>query len=355
MPALNNKDSNPAKKCIFLGRQGSGKTTSFASLVCLGQKLRIHDPDKGTKSLQNILLDREHFPYADYLLRNKIDLGESSFLPIDQEMNLSTVDRIHKDPNGRTLKTTKERILRPKNAEAWLYLGDSLYQWLDEGKDLGNIYSWGPDITYIMDTASTAARFAYYYHQALNDRLGTIEDGYDYQRDVGGAQVHLRRLIEVLFSDAVKCNVIIVCHITWIDESKGFNQSPGEMARRNQHSDPDGLPEFVGQALSPRAGKYFNNVFALRSDSSGDSRRIWTRPIDRIPCKRAGWLEDSYDISTGWAEIYSQLDGIPLPKNFKEELGKKKDGGETVKTVTSAPPPPTPKPANGIQRPRPLT
>jgi len=322
MPQLNDRSNRPVK-LIYLGRQGSGKTGSFASLAAAGYNLRLLDADKGIDTLQNLLLDREHFPYAKFMEKSGIDLGLSSFVPVDQEMTLTTIDRARKDPNGRVLSTAKERVLAPANAKAWNQVGDLLQDWTDGPQKLGSIYSWGPETVLILDTYSTMARYAYYYHQAINGRLGAVEDGYDHQRDIGGAQAWLRRMLEVLFSSAVKCNIIVVCHITWVDESRGFAQSPSEITRSGRTSDPDGLPDAIGQALSPRMGKYFNNVFAIRSSASGDSRKIWTKPIDRVICKRSAWLEDSYDISTGLAEIFSQLNGIPLHKDFLLDLRPK--------------------------------
>ena len=336
MPPLNDQTTQRPVKLIYLGRQGSGKTGSFASLAAAGYKLRLLDADKGIDTLQNLLLDRDHFPYYNFIQKHDIDLGQSSFIPVDQEMTLSTVDRVHKDPGGRILKTTKERVLAPSNSQAWLKVTDLLQNWKDQDQDLGSVYSWGPDTICILDTYSTMARYAYYYHQGINGRLGAIEDGFDHQRDIGGAQAWLRRLLEVLFSASVKCNIIIVCHITWVDESRGFAQSPSEINRAGRSSDPDGLPDAIGQALSPRMGKYFNNVFAVRSNATGDSRKIWTKPVDRVICKRSAWLEDSYDISTGLAEIFSQLNGKPLPQDFVKELGQVSAPRATT-NVTSLP------------------
>jgi hypothetical protein len=344
MPALNDQTQRPVK-LIYLGRQGAGKTGSFASLAAAGYKLRLLDADKGVDTLQNLLLDRDHFPYRNFMDKHNIDLGLSSFIPVDQEMNISTVDRAYKDPTGKVIKTTKERVLAPSNAQAWHKVTDLLQDWNDGGQKLGNVHSWGPDTICILDTYSTMARYAYYYHQGINGRLGAIEDGFDHQRDIGGAQAWLRRLLEVLFSSAVKCNIIVACHITWVDESRGFAQSPGEINRAGRSSDPDGLPDAIGQALSPRMGKYFNNVFAVRSSATGDSRKIWTKPIDRVICKRSAWLEDSYDITTGLAEIFSQLNGQPLPKDFIQDLKNVRPNGQDT------PPIPT---SSGVGRPQPL-
>ena len=324
MPALNDKSHQPIK-IICVGKQGDGKTCSTAPLALLGYKLYILDFDKGTEPLINLLTDSEHFPYANYCKTHSIDLSSStSVITIDQRMTVGTIDRVQKDPkSGRVLNTEKVTALKPADASGFTKTVEVLMDWRDGERSLGGVYSWGPDVVFVLDTAATMARYGYYYHQKLNGRLGNPEDGYDHQRDVGGAQSWVRKIIEVLFSAAVKCNVIVFSHIDWIDQSRGYAQSLQERARAEQSLNPDGVPEIIGQAIGPKIGKYFNNVFCIRASGSGSSveRKIWTVPVDRIVCKRSGWLKDTYDTRTGMGEIFAQLSGKTLPDDFLSELG----------------------------------
>src|SRR6266446_2003495 len=107
MPSLNDLSNQDPIKAIIVGRQGSGKTGLKASLIAAGYKVRTLDFDKGIPTLKNLLNDREHFPYYDFCRKNNIDIGQSSSIPIDQDMSLINIDRVHKDPNGRMIKTTK--------------------------------------------------------------------------------------------------------------------------------------------------------------------------------------------------------------------------------------------------------
>jgi hypothetical protein len=344
MPALNDLSARQAVKIVCVAKQGHGKTCSIAPLVAAGYHIRMLDFDKGADTLINLLSDKDHFPYANYCLKHNIDLSQTtSFISIDQKMTAGKVNRIQKDPKGKVLKTEEITLLTPADTEAFTNTVNSLMNWNDDGRDLGNAYSWGTDTVLIIDTAKTMARFGYYHHQKLNGRLGAIEDGYDHQRDVGGAQSHVRRIIEVLFSKAVKCNVIVFSHIDWIDESKGFAQTPQERARHDLPLNLEGMPTIIGQALSPKVGAYFNNVFLIRADGNGSNvqRKIWTVPTDRVHCKRSGWLKDSYNTTTGMAEIFSQLNGKPLPPDFLEALG------------TTTPDPPSVSASGNSQTPRP--
>lgn len=312
-------------KLIMVGLQGEGKTGSLASLVCAGQKLRILDTDKGARTLRS-LLTNPNYPYAAIVKKKGIDLNTAvRYISIDTEMELRDV----KGQGGKI-----EQILAPKNAEAWPTVMRYLNNWKEVESsrdetgaivrktvcDLGPASKWGTDCTLVFDTLATLSTMAYYYIQSLNGRLGAREDGFDYQRDIGGAQAQIRRLMEMLGNAGMNTNVIIMSHINRIDTAQGFNRSPDQIARdatANRETpviDAKGFPEVIGKALSPKVGKFFNNVFMVKSSGSGGNvkRTICCQPIDNVAIKNSDWLEREYDTTTGLAEIYAAMRGEVL-------------------------------------------
>ena len=189
---------------------------------------------------------------------------------------------------------------------------------------------------------------SFYFIQSLNGRLGAREDGHDYQRDIGGAQAQLRRLLEWLSNDAVKCNVIINSHITTIDSSRGINMSPEQRQRLDPEAllDIHGYPESIGRALSKKMGKYINDEYTVRRRGTGQSTRhvISTVPVDidgaSISVKHSAWLEPEYDVRDGLARIFAAIKGQPDPKELVAELAKppQYDRRTLTQTVSSGRP-----------------
>ncbi len=307
--------SDDAAKMMLIGRSGAGKTGAQASLVAAGYKLRIIDTDKGIKSLRSLLTD-PRYPYAKIIADKKIDLREAvSYIPFDIPMSLRTVTR---QVGG---KSYSETLLAPKDARAWMKVLDQLNNWRDGEINYGPADSWGNDVVLSLDSFSTLAYHVYYFSQSLNNRLGARDEGRDYQRDVGAAQAQLRRLLEMLSNSSIKCNVIIISHVTWVDESQGVAARPREATADGNavvFSQPDGYPSAIGRALSPQMGKYFNDVYVMRSSGSGANvrRSISTVPFEGVVAKNSVYLKREYDISTGLAEIFAALRGQPEPTDL---------------------------------------
>jgi hypothetical protein len=304
-----------AKKLMLAAPSGAGKSGALASLVCLGYKLRLIDTDNGFRPLRSLLTDY-HYPYRKFCETHGIELETAvSAVPVTLEM----IQRPMKVGN----KTVT--LLVPKNELAWDRATGLLNDWRDGDLRYGNIDSWGEDCVLVQDTFSTLAKMAYYNVQAINGRLGAMDSGYDYQRDIGGAQSILQRMLELLYSTTVRCNVIINTHVTWVDQRQGRAMSPDQVARDGATPNPDGLPAAIGRALSPQMGKYFNDVFTIRVSGSGENvrRQITTVPMEGVVCKHSVWMKREYDISTGLAEIFCALDGKPEPEELMKACGRR--------------------------------
>ncbi len=301
-------------KAFKVGKQGHGKTGADACLVAMGYKLRILDFDNGSDILKN-LLTNDYYPYKKYMFDHKIPAqGAISVQKISEQM-VKKVEKIGVEETARFV---------PKSAKGFTRTVDILEEWKDGNINYGPVETWGNDVILSIDTLGTLSDLAYFHIQALNGRLGARQEGFDYQRDVGGAQGILRNLIQKLFSPLIKCNVLIGAHITYVDESKGsFSQPTLESI-----SDPIGYPQAIGRALSPVIGKWFNNVFIIEQSGSGLSSKneILTQPSKNVAAKTSlpGLLKSRYPIETGMAEIFCALRGEPSPKELIEACAKMK-------------------------------
>jgi hypothetical protein len=331
MAGLLDETDDPAK-ILLVGKTGAGKTGCLASLVVAGYNLRILDTDKGIRPLRSLLTD-PRYPYDKIIKANNIDLNKAvRYQSIDTAMKLSVVHR--KLPKGNT---TSERLLAPTDAQAWTKMLDLLDAWKDGELDLGSIRAWTARDVLVFDSFSTLAKCAYYFSQSLNGRLGARDEGNDYRRDVGAAQAQLTRLLELVFDSTVPCNVIIISHITWVDESQGVASKPKtDEETGGIIGNPDGYPSAIGRALSPQMGKYFNDQYIVRQTGSGSSvsREICTVPNDGVTAKNSVYLDRSYPVTYGLAEIFAALRGQPRPVELIEAVKK---GG----SIDSRPPPPT--------------
>ena len=316
-------------KIMMIGENGSGKTGSLASLVCAGYKLRIIDTDKGVKILKSLLLD-PHYPYAKIIKEKNIDLSQAvRYREVDIPMSMRRV--IEKDSYGKI--TRDEMLLAPTNANGWNDACNMLSDWREGEENFGKAATWGNDTVIVIDSFSTLSMMCYYFIQQLNGRLGAREDGYDFQRDVGAAQGQLRRLLEMLSSSGIKCNVVLISHITRVDMQQGFNQSPEQRARDNKPVDAKGYPAAIGRALSPTMGKFYNDIYQVEQSGSGTSvtRNISTVPLNNVAAKNSVYLESKYPVSTGLAEIFAAHRGEPSPVELIQAIrGPKPQGGGNV-------------------------
>lgn len=317
MPSLLDPMTESAK-ILYIGDSGHGKTGSKASLVACGYKLRMIDTDNGFKILRSLLTDSEHYPYASYMKKKGIDPaaeGVISYIPIEVPMGMQS--RSVKRGAG----TINYNVLAPENSSAWNRVVSLLQKgWIDNGKDFGKITDWDPETILDFDTLSTLAELAHYWNQDMNGRLGALED--DHGRDAGAAQELIRRLMLHLTSPSVKCNVMVTTHITWTDTTRGAPQSPETLLRAEKAVDARGFPSVIGRALGPVLGKRWNDQFVVSRTGNGRNaeRRIYSVPVNNTDAKHSAYVEESYPLDTGLAEIFAALRYKPYPEDFIEHV-----------------------------------
>jgi hypothetical protein len=307
-------------KVMSLGESGTAKTSSEVALVCGGWKLRKIDSDNGWDVLRG-LLTHPKYPYGEICRKRGINLETAiDFQVVDTKMKFTTVMRKEGD------KFIAQRLYAPANADAWPRVTDLLDNW----PGAGPLDTWEKNVVLSIDSGSTIAQQAYYFQQHMNGRLGASEEGYDYQRDIGGAQTQVRRLLEGITSKDIHCAVNFITHIRKVDTESGFARSPSELARQNLPADPKGYPNLIGVALAPKASIRFNNMLVYKREGGGMSTRrfISTLPIDNVDVKTSTWLESQYPVSSGLYEIFESLAGRePDPELVAEMRGGASGGG----------------------------
>ena len=316
MPGLLDKDTEAAK-VLIIGDQGAGKTGAKAALVAAGYKLRTIDTDRGFRILRSLLTDELNYPYAKYMKKhgiNPAEPGRISYIPINVPIGIKTVNIRQGNKN------IEYDVLAPTSGKAWADVINQLRDWRDGDQRFGHITTWEPDTILDIDTLSTLAELAKFNIQEMNGRLGALED--EHGRDTGAAQDLISRLMIMLTDPSVKCNVIVNTHITRIDMDRGAALSPEQLLRQNKPVDPRGFPTIIGRALSPVLGKRWNDVLIVRrtGNSASAERRIYTRPTDNTDAKNSVWMEESYPLTTGLAEIFARLRFTELPSDFLADL-----------------------------------
>jgi hypothetical protein len=266
MPALASHQSKTVTKMLLLGDSGAGKTGALASLAHAGYNLRILDLDNGIDVLVNLLTD----PASKYA-------KDSASRVIYQTLT-------------ETMSTAGGTI-RPAKATVWQNFAKQLMHWKTDDEDLGPITTWGPQDVLVVDSLSMACNAAMNLVLSLEGKLGKRPE----LQHWGAAQDMVELLMQLLYDDSVKCNVIIMCHVAYIDD----------------HGISRGYPAALGKALPPKLGRYFNSTLMVRTTGTGQGqkRQIHTASIPGIELKNTIPVnaKSSYELGMGLAEYFSAI------------------------------------------------
>lgn len=287
MPSILDHHSAKSTKLILMGDTGSGKTGSLCSLADAGYNLRILDLDNGIDVIRGIITD----PKSKY----KTPLAE-----LGARIHYRTLTEPQKAVGGKIF---------PTRAYVWGEMVKMLENWkftAADGtvEDLGKVTEWGEKDVLVIDTLGRAATAAYNFTRQLNGRLMDPENGNMWRQDIGGAQSHIKHLMDLLADSSVKCNVVIVSHVTYVADKGTGSLMPDEGAPEHGH------PHVIGRALSPLIPTWFNNTLLAKADDTG-KRKLWTKPQAKVMTKSSNPLgvADSYDVSTGLAEYFAAVRG----------------------------------------------
>lgn len=255
--------SNSATKMLLIGDSGTGKTGALASLAKAGYNLRILDFDAGLDILAQVLRDE-----SDALSR-------VSFATL--------TDR---------LKNVGNRIIPDGLPNAFSRATKLLNHWKDGTEDLGPVTSWTERDVLVIDSMTFASSAALRLVLGQNGRSGQQPQ----LQDWGEAMRMIEDLLGLLYSDAVRCNVIVTSHIAFVETESGLSK---------------GYPSTLGQKLPPKVGRYFNTVLLTKSVGTGANakRKIITTSQGLIDLKHPapGRVPPELPLETGLADFFKIL------------------------------------------------
>lgn len=261
MAELSAHQSSTITKLLLCADSGMGKTGSLVSLVKDGYKLFILDFDNG----------------LDFFMKKIAQecpdkMGNVHFKTLVDEYGFGA--------QGAFVK----------KADAFTKGTNMIGKWKeDDGTELGGIGSWGPDTILVVDSLSLLSRAAMHQVLALNNRLAAGPE----QRDWMFAQNNIENTLAALFSESVKCNVIVTAHVVGIEDANGIAQ---------------GFPQTLGKSLSPRIPRYFNTMLTIKTSGAGANKKrvIRTAPDGTLMVKHsvAAGLPIELDISNGMSIFF---------------------------------------------------
>lgn len=265
MPPL--KEQVDPIKAIVLGDSGSGKTGALASLARAGYKLRILDFDNGTAIL------------ASLLKNDDVDVDVVKCLDKMKTQGQIIVPA--------SMPTAMSKGLR--HLDNWKGKDDNGNEY-----DLGRPSEWGTDTILVLDSLSFFGAAALRYILTLHGRQGQQP----WQSDWGEAMRILEDMLSLLYSDAIKCHVIVNTHVTFIDLAATQGGEPITKA----------LPSSLGKALPPKIGRYFNHALYVRTKGAGAAAKkiIRTKSEGIIELKSTAFdvAPAELPLETGLAEYF---------------------------------------------------
>lgn len=225
---------------------------------------------------------------------------------LDMDNGLEVVKKILTAPNPyqkdtasrisyRTM-TEKRKVVGGRllpGGNVWADVTKMLGEWNDGKNQFGSIYTWTEKEVLYVDSFSFLGKAAFNWILSMNARLGQTP----HQSDYNLAQQLLEEFLSTLYSDHVKCNVVICFHIQLI--TKGG-------------IDHDYL-EGVGKALSPKIPRYFNNIVMLRKTGQGanEKRTLHTKGVPGVTLElkssNPAMVKPTYDQVFGLAEYFADL------------------------------------------------
>ncbi len=134
----------------------------------------------------------------------------------------------------------------------------ALDKWEEKNPDgsvvnLGSVYTWGPKDVFILDTLTFFGTAALRWVLQINNHSGKQPQ----LQHWGEAMRIQEELLSSLYSSAVKCNVVVNSHITFIGGDEG-SMTPAQA-----------YPSALGSKLPPKVATYFNSTLYLRKRVRG--------------------------------------------------------------------------------------
>ena len=281
MPNIAQHHSSQTTKMLLIGNHSSGKTGSLCSLASAGYNLRILDLDNGVDIIKSMLLSPKS-PYSP-----------------------DSASRVHyvtlTDPYKKTGVGNAVRLI--PQAKTWGRITDMIGHWKTEDEDLGRVQDWTEKDVLVIDSLSMLSKAAMSAVLAMNARLGQRPQ----LQDFGAGQDMVESVLELLYDENIRCNVVVIAHLTFIEDKSGITHA---------------YPRAIGKALPPKIGQYFNSVVMVQSSGQGASikQQLHTRTTGVIELKNSNPLkvQPTYPLETGLADFFRDVRGdLPVEPQVK--------------------------------------
>lgn len=258
MAALQQHQSQLRTKLLLLGNSGAGKTRALATLANAGYRLMIWDYDNGL----DVLTGKDS--------EGRSVVSESARANVFFE---TLTDAPGKPPSAYT------RGLNLFN------------RWKTASEDLGAPTEWGERDVIVIDSLTLHGVATLNYVLSIAGAMGRPP-----QLQHWGEAMRLQeQLLQILWSETIRCNVVITAHVTFIggEESQGIIR---------------GYPSALGSKLPPKVGRYFNSVLMIEALHNKRVLRTSTRgnidlktPVANIPAEMEPDLAKYFSIVQGAA------------------------------------------------------
>lgn len=288
MPPLSKHQSGSSTKMLLLGDSGAGKTGALASLAQAGYNIRILDLDSGVDVLRNLLGDNAAANVESVTLTDPMKPVAGKLVPGAATVWSRAINLLS--------KWEYEYVLDKSGTSRVLWTGKDK---TDAGADptratvsLGGVASWGPQDVLVVDSLTMLSNAALAFVLSLNGRLGQQA----HQSDWFQGQQLIEGLLQMLYDENVRCNVIVNCHLTYIGE-----EGAGQRA----------YPNCLGKALPPKVGRYFNTALLVQGSGQGANvkRKIYTNTRGLVELKNTAptKVAPDYDLATGLADYFKAV------------------------------------------------
>lgn len=280
MPTFDKLKKSQVTKVVYLGHSRAGKTGSLAALGAAGYNVRILD------------LDRKAEVLADFITNKKSIYRVARPGLWTQEQADTLQERMSYVPLDETPMKLGTSIV--SKGDLWKKIGDQLMDWKDEDKSFGNIGNWTPQDVLAIDGLSALSLAAHTQARALGGRLAP-NSPQDWT-DIGIAQQNVKNLMKMLAADSVRCNIVLIAHIAYIETEAGPTK---------------GFPQTIGNKLSPMISQDFSHAIMAKSSGQGDKERrvIVTQTTGTIDLGSSAPMrvKPEYPLETGLAEYFRDI------------------------------------------------
>lgn len=271
---------------------GAGKTGSLAALAAAGYNVRILDFDDKAEILKGFLFDKERSIYR----RARPGLWT-------QQQADTVMDRM------RFVTMTEHLTIKGSRAvprgDLWVRAMNQLNNWTDGDDKPGNVAKWPSTDILVIDSFSRFCEAAMNYHLSLNNRLlEGPRTGTSSNNDYNAIYKYIMEFINYIKSDEIKCSVIIIGHIVFMERAG---------AQTTVTKESKGFLQVFGKAMiSPVISQHFPHVIRAKSTGIEPSVKhiILTNNDENVELITPAPLRvrKEYPLETGLAEYFHDVD-----------------------------------------------